>query len=569
MSAVPTFAYDDREIELLFLEFSKLWSDQANFRMLWNTIAQYVMPAWDNFVGYLTEGVIRTTRIFDATGVSANERFAAAMEQMLTPRTQMWHDLKPGDEALEDDLEVQDFCATVRKILFAARYRPRANYASQSDECYMQLGAFGNNALLIDEAVGKSLIYRSIPLNELCWALDASGMVDSVYRKFCLTAHQIAQMVKKHGWKLPDSVKKALEKSPYQDFEILHVVKPNGSREPGSMGPKGMTYVSWYLLCETREVLKRGGYRTFPYAIGRYRMAPREHYGRSPASVALPAIRTLNEQKKTALRWGQKAVDPPLLLAEEGVLTPFNLRAGALNYGMLSADGMPLVQPLQMQGNPELGKELMELEATAINDAFLVSLFQILVQNPQMTATEALIRAQEKGMLIAPAMGRQQSEFLGPQIVREMDLLSHAGVIPPPPRQLVDSGQGIKIEYTSPLSKLMRAEEAQTIMTAWQGLSQIAAVKPEVLDNVNTDEMSRDFLDASGFPAKLLNKPEAITELRAQRQQQMEAAQIAQAAPGVSVAAKNLADAHASMTQAAGGPVAQANGGGNATPAPG
>jgi len=541
------------DVRTLIGHWEKLHSDQANFRMLWNTIAQYVMPAWDNFIGYFSEGIIRTTRIFDSTGITANERFAAAMEQMLTPRTQMWHDIVPADEALKDDEEVQDYCGQVRKILFAARYRPRANYASQIDECYMQLGAFGNAAMLIDEAMGKNLIYRSIPLNEVVWSLDAAGMVDQIYRKFPFTAHQCAQMAKSDGWKLPDKIKEALDEKPFHEFQILHVVRPNEERVAGAIGPKGMAYSSWYIWPDEKSVLKQGGYRTFPYAVGRYRMAPREHYGRSPAAVALPAIRTLNEQKKTALRAGQKAVDPPLLLADEGALTPFNLRAGALNYGMLSGDGTPLVVPLEIKSNFEIGKELMDLEAQSINDAFLVTLFQILVQNPQMTATEALIRAQEKGMLIAPAMGRQQSEFLGPQIVREIDILSRARMLPPPPDQLVKSEQGLKIEYTSPLSKLMRAEEAQTIMTSVQGIGSMASILPGMLDLIDVDQTGKEFLEASGFPGKLILDPEQLAAKRQQQQEQAQTQQIAQAAPGASQAVLNLAKAHQAMNPQAGG----------------
>jgi hypothetical protein len=150
-------------------------------------------------------------------------------------------------------------------------------------------------------------------------------------------------------------------------------------------------------------------------------------------------------------------------------------------------------------------------------------------------------------MLIAPAMGRQQSEFLGPQIVREIDILHHAGQLPPPPEQLLDSGKGIKIEYTSPLSKLMRAEEAQTIMTSLQGLSQVAAVKPQVLDVVDWDETSREFLEASGFPGKLILDPERLAAVRQQNQEQQDTANVVAGAPGVSQAALNLAKAHQAL----------------------
>lgn len=528
-------------------EWEYLWGQQANFRTLWNTIAQFVLPGWDNFIGEQSEGVIRTTRLFDSRAVTANERFASIMESLLTPRTQMWHDIVPADENLQDNAEVQDYCSRVRKLLFTARYRPGANYASQSGECYLSLGAFGNNAMLIDEVLGKNILYRSIPLNEIVWSLNAAGMVDNLYRKFRYTAKQILQMAKSDGWKPSEKVTTAHEKNPYTEFEILHCVKPNEGYSKGALGPQGMRFSSWYLLLEGRHMLKEGGYRVFPYAIGRYRMAPREHYGRSPGAVALPAIRTLNEMKKTALRAGQKAVDPPLLLTDEGALTPFNLRAGALNYGTLSDQGEELVKALESKAKFDIGRELMELEANAIDDPFLTSVLQILAQHPDMTATEALIRSQEKGVLIAPAAGRQQSEFLGPQIVREIDILHHAGILPPPPDELLASGQGLKIEYTSPLSKLMRAEEAQTILTSVQGISQMATVKPEILDLIDWDGTGRDFLESSGFPGKLLLDPDKLAAVRLKNQQAQAAAQIAQGAPDVSKAALNLAQAHQAM----------------------
>ena len=522
-----------------------LYSQQANFRSLWNTIAQYVMPAWDNFLGDLTEGINRSSRIFDSTGVTANERFAAAMEQMLTPRTQMWHKLAPIDEALEDNDEVQKYLDQVNKILFAARYRPRANYASQADECYMSLGAFGNCAMFVDEEINVGLRYRSVPLNEIVWSLDHSGMVDTVYRKFKWTAKQAVQQ---WGNQVSESVRKQYDQNPYTEMEFLHCVKPNEERMAGRLGPQGMKYASWYLSLKDKAVIDAGGFRTFPYAIGRYRMAPREHYGRSPATAALPHIRTLNEMKKTLLRAGQKAVDPPLLLAEEGVLTPFNQRPGAANYGMLSADGTPLVQPLQSTGKFDIAKEMLELEAASINDAFLVSLFQILVQNPSMTATEALIRAQEKGALIAPAMGRQQSEFLGPQIIREIDLMTQAGQLPPAPDSLMQSGQGVRIEYTSPLTRAMRAEEGTAIMNTVQAIGVMANLDKSVLNVIDFTDAAREMALINGCPAKLLRSDEQVDEIVQAQQQQNQQQAMVQGAPAVSQSALNLAKAQQAMT---------------------
>ena len=533
----------ESDASTLIQHYQVLWQQQANFRTLWNTVAQYVMPAWDNFIGEFAEGVNRNTRIFDSTAIVANERFAAAMEAMLTPRSQVWHKLKADDEELNDSPAVQRYLDEVNKIMFAARYHPEANYASQTDECYMSLGAFGNNLLFIDEVIGKCLRYRSLPLSEIVWSLNHQGMVDTLYRKFKYTPKQALQ-----HWKgkeaIPLGIQRAYEKNPYEDgLEFLHCVKPNSDYRDGEYGDVGKKFESWYVYLGDKSVIEKSAYRVFPCAVGRYRVAPREHYGRGPAVSCFPDIRTANEMVKTGLRLGQKAADPPILLAEESVLNNFNQRPGANNYGMMTSDGKPLAMPFESKGNFQVAETLQADVRNTIKDTFLNTLFQILVQNPNMTATEALLRAQEKGELIAPAMGRQQSEFLGPQIHRELDILSNAGQLPPPPQELVDSKKGIRIEYTSPLARALRAEEGTAIMNWVNDLAQFANLDKTVLAIADLHDAAREMAQIRGAPAKLMRSEEEVDAILQQQSQQAQLATAAQQAPQVAMGVKNLAQA--------------------------
>jgi hypothetical protein len=532
----------------LIRDFEFLWSKQGNFRVLWNQSAQFTMPAWDNFIGEFAEGVNRNTRIFDSTGSIANARFSAAMEAMLTPRSQIWHKLKAADENLNDNPEVQKYLDRVNKILFAARYHPEANFASQTDECYLSLGAFGNNLLFIDEMAGRCLRYRSVPLSELCWALNHQGQIDTVYRKFKYTAKQAIDM---WGDKVPEAVKNLYHRTPYEEAEFLHVIKPNSDFTPMAYGDRGKKYESWYIHLGSKSVIERGSYRTFPCAVGRYRVAPRENYGRGPAIDCFPDIRTANEMVKTALRQGQLAINPPMLLAEESVLSNFNQRPGANNYGMLTSDGKVLAQPLKSEANFEVGEKMLEDTRSVIRDTFLNTLFQILVQNPNMTATEALLRAQEKGELIAPAMGRQQSEFLGPLIHREIDCLSAAGQIPPPPMALLRSGKGLQIEYTSPLARALRAEEGTAIMNTVQDLGVMAQIDPSVRQIMDLHEAFREMANIRGCPAKIMRSEEEVDALMQHAADQQQQQQTAAAIPALSKSALNLAQA--GQAAAAGG----------------
>lgn len=525
----------------LIQHYSSLWQQQANFRALWNVAAQFCMPAWDNFIGEFAEGVNRNTRIFDSTAVTANERFAAAMESMLTPRSQIWHEIKSDDEALTDNNTVQRYLDQVNKTLFSARYHPKANFASQTDECYMSLGAFGNNALFIDEVIGHCLRYRSFPLSEIVWALNHQGMVDTVFRKFRYSAKQACDHWGKGN--VPPELMRVMQTDPYKEFDFLQCIRPNTDYSPFMYGDKGKEFESWYVYLGNRSVLSRGGYRTFPCAIGRYRVAPREHYGRGPATTCLPDVRTANEMVKTGLRAGQKAVDPPILLAEDSVLNNFNQRSGANNYGMMTAEGRPLAMPFESKANWQLGEKMLGETRAVIKDTFLNTLFQILVENPNMTATEALLRAQEKGELIAPAMGRQQSEFLGPLVHREIDILSEAGQLPPPPQELVRSKRGTRLEYTSPWARALRAQEGTAIMNTTADVATIANIDPTVKYVYDWHDVAREMGKIRGMPAKLARSEEQVQALLEQAaQQQTQQAQAAQA-PAVATGIKSLAQA--------------------------
>jgi hypothetical protein len=255
---------------------------------------------------------------------------------------------------------------------------------------------------------------------------------------------------------------------------------------------------------------------------------------------ALPAIKTLNEITKTALRMGHRALDPVLLAHNDGILDSFSLKSGAINYGAVNKDGRQLVHTLPT-GNLAAGDKLMEYQRNAVNDAFLMTLFQILTEGPQMTATEVLERVREKGILISPTMGRQQSEYLGPLIDRELDVLSMQGLLPPMPPALLEAGGKYKVEYESPLSRAQRAEEASGFMR-WIELGLKFATEsqnPEVLDWIDVDAAMPEIADIEAVPARWMRSLTAVQAIRDGRAQQQDTQTAINAAPAVAALLKN------------------------------
>src|SRR5690554_2210913 len=100
----------------------QLAAKRANWDAWWQEIAYRVMPSEAQFTAQSEEGQRRTERLFDANAVVANERFAAVMEDLLTPRTQRWHVLSAEDESLAEDHEVRVWFEQATNVLFTMRY---------------------------------------------------------------------------------------------------------------------------------------------------------------------------------------------------------------------------------------------------------------------------------------------------------------------------------------------------------------------------------------------------------------------------------------------------------------
>jgi hypothetical protein len=531
----------DSRADAILRKADLMVAQRATFDQHWREIAERILPRSNLFQRYQERGEKATERVFDATATLALERFSAAMESMLTPRTQRWHKLRTLDAGMADNPAVKSYLDSVTEILFNARYAPTANFASQTNEAYMSLGAFGTGAMFIDEMMGQGLRYRAVHLSELYIAENHQGVIDTVYRKFPMTLRQFAQRFGQD--KMSQRQKGMLDKDPEQCIDIIHAVHPNDEMEDRKKNYRGMPIASCYVNVETREVVDEGGFRTMPYAVGRYVTAPKEVYGRSPAMTVLPDIKMLNEMSKVSIRAAHKMVDPPLLLQDDGALQAFDLRPGALNYGGVDEQGRQLVHAMTPSGRIDIGLEMMDQRRKVINDAFLVTLFQILVDAPNMTATEAMLRAQEKGALLAPTMGRQQSEFLGPLIERELDLLARAGNLPPMPRELMEMGAEVDIEYVSPLNRAQRADEGVAILRTLESVASLAQIDPSVMMVFDPMLIARELAEINGVPQKVLRTTEQVDEMKAAAEQAAQAQALLQAAPILGKTTADLARA--------------------------
>lgn len=539
---------DDELVGRLISDWEYLYGLRGNWNSHWTEIAQRIFPmeSWlfQNFSQLNMQGDKRNYEVYDSTGILALQRFGAILDSLLTPRDQFWHNIRPSDDYLLKDKATRIWYEKSNAIMFEERYATSANFAAQNQNQYLSLGAYGTGVLFTDRLAGTpGLRYKHVHLGESYLQENHQNMIDRNCRHFMLSARQAFQMF---GTSCPDTILTIKDKFPDRPFYFLHWCRPNEDRDLDRKDYKGMGYTSFYISIEGRKLVYRGGYTTFPYAISRYYQAPNEAYGRSIAMDVLPTLKTLNEQKKTMLKQGHRVVDPVLLAHDDSILDGFNLTPGALNAGGISSDGRMLIQPLPT-GNVQAGKELMDDERSLINDSFLVSLFQILVDTPAQTATEVLERTREKGILLAPTIGRQQSEYLGPLIDRELDLLSQMGKLPPQTGAMREAKGSYKTVYDSPITRTQKAEWAAGAQRTVQTLMELAQATqdPSYLYYIDFDHAAPVIAAINGTPASWIRSAEDVQALKKQfaKQQQMQSA--IQAAPAVAGVMK----AHAAMQQ--------------------
>lgn len=517
----------------------QLFAERGLWEIQWQEIAELMLPNDSrSFQGQLmNQGQKRAQqKMYDTTAITALGRFTAILDSLLTPHNQKWHTLHTDDTMLNKNRQVRQYFSDVTDILFRERYMDTANFVDNNQQVYMSLGAYGTGGMFTDQLWGqKGLRYKFITLGELYFAENHQGTPDKVYRHYRLTARQAAE---KWPDTAPEIIHLMAKTIPETLYEFLHCVVPNYEMDPARKDHGGMPWSSYDISITGNAMLSMGGYRSFPYAISRYTQWLQEKYGRSPAMDMLPTMKTLNQEKKDLLKQAHRVIDPIYLVHDDGVLNTMNARPGTVIPGGVTPDGRPLVHTLPT-GNVQVTPEIMKDDRDSIKDAFLVSLFQILVETPEMTATEVIQRTKEKGILIAPTIGRQES-YLSKVINREIDVLNQQGKLPKMPNVLKEAKGQYKIRYESPLAKMRQSEEAAGIMQLLQTFTQITqnTQDPTPMYYFNWEKIAPKLAEIQGVPPDWIHSTEEVEAKKKAAAHQQDIQNAIQAGPAVAQLAK-------------------------------
>jgi len=519
----------------LLSRFDRLKTQRQNWESHWQEVADYMQPRKADVTKTRSKGDKRTELIFDSSPLQSVELLAASLHGMMTNPSTPWFSLKFKNGGMEGEDEAKEWLESTTEIMYSVFNK--SNFQQEIFELYHDLITFGTAAMFIEEDDEDDLKFSTRHINEMYISENDKGRIDTVFRKFRISARAAIQKFKT----VSTNIAVIAKKDPYEEVEILHAVYPRSDFNPVKQDKENMPFESVYLDADSGDELSVSGFKEFPFVVPRYLKASHEIYGRSPAMTALPDVKMLNEMSKVIIKSAQKQVDPPLLVPDDGFMLPVRTVPGGLNF--YRAGTRDRIEPLNIGANNTLGLNMEEQRRNSIRNAFYVNQLQM-QDGPQMTATEVIQRNEEKMRLLGPVLGRLQSELLKPLIDRSFAILMRKNLFPNPPEFL--SGQDIEIEYVSPLAKAQKSTELSSIMRAVEILGSLSNVAP-VFDHINMDKLVRHLTSIVGVPQKIL-KPQA--ELNAERQeaaaqaeqqqQMQQMQQVAQAGRDIAPLAKAL-----------------------------
>lgn len=510
--------------------FESLSGIRANHEYKWQLIADHCVGRGD-FVTQRTAGERRDQYIFDNTSINSSNLLSASIDSVMTNVATRWFGLGTEDERLLEDEDVVFWLMHVEDSMYSAMMAPEANLAPQLHEMYQDLIDFGTACIFVDDVPGRGILFSARPLGEIFLAEDPYGRVDTVYRAFRYTARQAFE---KWGDRSGELAKKMHETQPDTPVDYIHAVFPNKDYNPNALGSSGMKWSSVVVEKSGKKTVETGGFYDMPFITPRWRKRAGETYGYGPGEAALPEQMTLNEMRKTKLKGAQKAVDPPLLVPDDGSITQLNTQPnGVITYRQTPGGIVP--QYMESRARFDIANEEYREAKQAVKEAYHYEI-QNIFQDPRMTATQVVELSTRAQQLMGPMLGRIQVEALEPMLQRVYGILSRSGRLMQPPPALAE--QSLNIRYISPASRAQTASDAAAIDEIMVSAISYSQVEPDVLDIVDFDEAIREKAKSKGVRGSIVRSQKDVETIRQAKAEESNRSQqndeMLQAAEGIS-----------------------------------
>jgi len=497
-----------------------LRSERWSYWQHWRQLSDFILPRRGRYLmtpNQATRGDPVGSKLINETPIFALRTLAAGLMAGLTSPARPWFRLTVRDMELSDNTPVRLWLDEVtRRIL---NILSQSNAYNALHVIYEELGCFGTGCVLVEASFEDVIRCQTLTAGEYYLASSGWNQIDTLYREYVLT---VGQVVERFGLESASPQVNSLWTSGQLDKEInvAQAIEPNDDRAPQVYGLKGRKFrsVIWEWGQNQDLVLEIKGYHELPFCAPRWHVIANDSYGRSPGMEALASSKMLQQLEKRTAQAIDKVLNPPMVADVSMKNEPASLLPGGVTYvaNIAQSGFRPAYQvPPDIRGAEEKIARCEE----RINRAFFADLFLMISQlDTVRTATEIIERKQEKMLMLGPFLERSQFELINPFIDRVFAIMARAGLIPPAPPEI--RGKPFDIECVSTLADAQKSTATTGIERLVAFVGNLAAAKPDTLDNVDFDETVREYAGLIGVTQKLIVAQRKRDEARKERMRQ-------------------------------------------------
>lgn len=530
----------------LYTRWGALKTERSSWLSHWKEISDYLLPRSGRyFVQDRDRGQRRHNNIYDSTGTRALRVLAAGMMAGMTSPARPWFRLGTADPELMKFAPVKMWLNDVTRTM--STVFQKSNTYRSLHSMYEELGAFGTGAAIVLPDYKNVIHHYPLTIGEYCIATDYQGNVNTLYREFQKTVHEL---VGEFGIEnCSNTVKNLYDRGSLDQWvTILHSIEPRSDRDARKRDGKNMPWSSCYFEIGAQEgkYLSESGFKEFPAVVPRWATAGGDIYGNSPGMEALGDIKQLQHEQLRKAQGIDYKTKPPLQVPTSMKNRDVETLPGGISFVDASSPHGGIRTAFET--NLDLSHLLEDIRDVRgrIQGSFYADLFLMLANqtDARMTATEVAERHEEKLLMLGPVLERLHNELLDPLIETTFSRMIEAGVVPPPPPEL--EGQDINVDFVSMLAQAQRAIGTNSVDRFVGNLGQIASFKPDVLDKFDSDKWADSYSDMLGVDPELIVPSDRVALIRqARAKSAQDAQQQEQMATGAQTA-KNLSQAQTS-----------------------
>lgn len=507
---------------------AQLDSDRQNWNTTYEDLARYYAPQRAGFTGERTPGEEKTEYLFDAIGITSAEDLTNYVQSVSTPSGAPWFGIRFRDKQVNNTSAVKKWLEESIKLMH--QEIRESNFESEASEYYRDYCVFGTaymQCLPKYDRKGEyaGLAFKHLSLREMAAQENNDGEIDLTIRSFEWTAGQIHKQFGNdklaNQANLPevdlDNIKKK--------YRVIHIIWSRDNDEidddaygygevPGSKLPWG----SMWVMADDALLIKEGGFYEPCRSGARWYRNADSVNGYSPALLAKPDVKTLNEAKRLEMTAWEKKIDPPILTESENQVGDITLAAGKITT-VNDINGTKA-----WLNDTDFNTVMVKGEEVKL--AIRETMFSDIIREPmgdgtQKTRYEVAKRIERATRLLGQATSRLRFEFLSWLVERTFSVMYRNDRLPELPVELQDADIEMDVEYTSPMAISQNSAKLDNIDMFTNRLSMIAQQRtPQdpgqdpIWDYFNEKGYVTEVMAAQSVPAAVVNSNEDVESER-------------------------------------------------------